>query len=107
VINRLASTYRERRSDYDRLKRSLQFFVDQYVPANSIQGYSYLVQLLEQEERHSMMLARRSLLASIGDFVNATHGFSIEHILAADAELEERDAYTLSLLRSRFSPRRK
>jgi hypothetical protein len=86
--------------DYDRLKRSLQFFVDEYLPANLVGRDSDPVMRLEREERYGMMMARRSLLASIGDFVNATRGFSIEHILAADAELEQRDAYTLSLLRS-------
>jgi len=43
---------------------------------------------------------------AIGDFVEATQGFSPEHALAADSELECRRAYTLSLLRSRFSQRR-
>jgi hypothetical protein len=93
--------------DYDRLKRSLQFFIEQYVPANRVAGHSHLVQRLEEEERHRMTKARRSLSASIADYIEATRGFSIEHILAADAELEQRDAYTLSLLRSRSSQRRK
>ena len=92
--------------DYDRLKRSLQFFVEEYIPLNLVGGDSDPVLRIERRERHSMTMARRSLLASVGDFVEATRGFSVEHIFAADTELEQRGAYTLSLLQSRFSRRR-
>ena len=93
--------------DYSRLKRSLEFLVEQYVPANLIAPDSNPVLRLEQMERRSMTIAHRSLSMSIGDFVEATRGFSIEHLLAADAELEQRGAYTLSLLQSRFWRSRK
>lgn len=92
--------------DYSRLKRSLEFLVEQYVPANLIARDSHPVRLLERDERRSMTIARRRLSAAIGDFVEATQGFSIEHVLAADSELERRGAYPLSVLRSRFSRRR-
>jgi hypothetical protein len=52
-----------------------------------------------------MTMARRYLSVAVGDFVEATQGFSVEHVLSADLELERRDAYTLSVLRSRFSRR--
>ena len=92
--------------DYSRLKRSLEFFVEEYVPAHLITPDSHPVRMLERDEGRSMTRARRCLAVAIGDFVEATQGFSLEHVLAADSELERRDAYTLSLLRSRFSRRR-
>jgi hypothetical protein len=90
--------------DYSRLKRSLEFLVEQYAPANVPAPHP--IQLLERDERRSMTTARRHLSAAITDLVQATQGFSIEHILAADSELERRGAYPLSLLRARFSRRR-
>jgi hypothetical protein len=92
--------------DYSRLKRSLEFLVEQYVPTNVPRRDSDPVRLLEHDEGHSMTIARRCLSVAIGDFVEATQGFSIEHMLAVDSELERRGAYPLSLLRSRFSRRR-
>jgi hypothetical protein len=92
--------------DYSRIKRSLGFFVEQYVPANLITHDSHPVRLLERDEQRSMTMARRYLSVAVGDFVEATQGFSVEHVLSADLELERRDAYTLSVLRSRFSRRR-
>jgi hypothetical protein len=92
--------------DYSRLKRSLEFLVEQYVPANVPRRDSDPARRLEHDEGRSMTIARRHLSVAIGDFVEATQGFSIEHILAADSELERRGAYPLSLLRSRFSRRR-
>jgi hypothetical protein len=89
--------------DYNRLKRSLEFFVEQYIPENVITSDSHPVRLLERDEERSMTSARRSLLVAIAEFVEATQGFSLEHILAADSELERRDAYALSVLRLRFS----
>jgi len=94
--------------DYSRLKRSLEFFVEQYIPENLITAESHPVRLVERDEQRSIMRARRSLSVAIEDIVEATLGFSLEHVLAADSELKRRDAYTLSLLRSRFSrPRTK
>jgi len=93
--------------DYSRLKRSFEFFVEQYLPENLITSESHPIRLLEREEQRSATRARRSLAVAIGDFVEATRGYSLEHVLAADSELERRDAYTLSLLRSRFSRPRK
>jgi hypothetical protein len=92
--------------DYSRLKRSLEFLVEQYLPADLISHDSHPVRLLERDERRSMTIARQRLSVAIGDFMEAIQGFSIEHVLAADSELERRGAYPLSLLRSRFSGRR-
>ena len=92
--------------DYARLKMALEFLVEQYVPANLITRDSHPVRLLERDEKRSMTKARRYLSVAIGDFVEATQGFSVEHVQAADSELERRGAYTLSLLRSRFTRRR-
>jgi hypothetical protein len=88
--------------DYNRLKRSLAFFVEQYVPANLITPDSDPVRLVERNENRSMSRAWQSLSVTISDYVEATRGFSLEHVLAADSELERRDGYTLSFLRSRF-----
>jgi len=92
--------------DYSRLKRSLEFFVEQYVPANLITHDSHPVRILERDEQRSMTMARRYLFVAVADLVEATRGFSIEHVLSADLELERRGAYTLSELRSRSLGRR-
>jgi hypothetical protein len=92
--------------DYSRLKKSLEFLVEQYVPHNGIPHDSHPARLLQRYERRSMTIARRHLSIAIGHLVEATRGFSIEHLVAADSELERRGAYPLSLLRSRFSRRR-
>lgn len=72
--------------DYSRLKRSLEFLVEQYTPTNVPSRDSQPIRLLERDERRSMTTARRHLSAAIADLVQATQGFSIEHILAADSE---------------------
>lgn len=51
-----------------------------------------------------MTEAQQSLLVALEDLVEATRGFSMRHVLAADSEMERRDACTLSMLRSLFSP---
>jgi len=88
--------------DYDRLRKSLQFFVEEYLLRNPVGGDSPSILRLKPEEQHSMTMARRLLSVRIADCIEATRGFSIEHVLAADAELEQRGGYTLSQLRSRF-----
>ena len=50
-----------------------------------------------------MTVAQQSLIVAPGNLVEATRGFSMEHVLAADSEMERRDACTLSMLRSLFS----
>lgn len=89
--------------DYHRLKRSLEFLLEQYVPAQLVTAQSHPVRLVECAEQRSMREAEQYLSVALADLVEATRGFSIEHVLAADSELERRNAYTLSVLRSRFS----
>ena len=93
--------------DYGRLKKALEFFVEQYLPANLSTGDSNPVRLLKCDEGCSMATARQRLFVALGDFVEATQGYSLEHVLAADSALETRGAYSLSLLRSRFGRRNK
>ena len=63
--------------DYSRLKRSLEFFVVQYVPENLIKPDSHPVELLKSDEQRNPTRARRRLSIAIGDFVEATQGFPL------------------------------
>jgi hypothetical protein len=88
--------------DYHCLKRSLEFLFEQHVPAQLVTAESHPVRLVEWAEQRSITEAQQFLLVALEDLVEATRGFSIEHVLAADSELERRDACTLSVLRSLF-----
>ena len=54
-----------------------------------------------------MVMARRGLSVAIADMLEATQDLSASQLQDADAELERRDAYTVSFLRSRFTRRHK
>jgi hypothetical protein len=71
--------------DYARLKRSFEYFVEHYAPAELI------------------TLSRRPLAERIADFVEGTQDFCCERVEEIDRDLNKRDAYTLSFLREHFS----
>ena len=89
--------------DYARLKRSLEYFVEHYGPAEVITRGSHPVKLWEREEPSCMGRARRALAVAIADFVEDTQDFCREHVSGIDRDLRKRDAYTLSFLRERFT----
>jgi hypothetical protein len=89
--------------DYERLKRSFAFFVERYVPIELLSFEAHPVRVLEQMEKQRMGMARRGLLVAIADMLEGMRDFSQSQIHEADAELEKRDAYTLSFLRGRFT----
>ena len=92
--------------DYDRLKLSFDFLVHACLPPDLLTPEAHPVLVLERMERDSAKTARRGLTIAIADFVEMTQDFTSAQIEAADSELERRGAYTLSILRSRFSRRR-
>ena len=104
VLVRSLAVFRD--LDYARLKRSFQYLVEHYVPADLITPESDPVKLLERDELSSMSRARRALAVAIGDFVEGTQDFCAEHVSQIDRDLHKRDAYTLSFLREHFTRRR-
>lgn len=71
--------------DYERLKRSLEYFVEHYAPAKPIKPGSH----------HAAV--------AIADFVEGTQDFCRERVSEIDRDLQKRDAYTLSFLREHFA----
>jgi len=71
--------------DYARLQRSFEYFAEHYAPAEL------------------MTPAQPALSVAIADFVEGTQDFCKERVLEIDRDLQKRDAYTLSLLRERFT----
>ena len=61
--------------DYARLKRSFEYFVEHYVPAERITPGSHPVKLLERDEPSRMSRARRALAVAVADFVEGTQDF--------------------------------
>jgi len=92
--------------DYARLKRSFEYFVEHYVPAELITPGSQPVKLLERDEPSRMNCARRALAVAIADFVDGTQDFCRERVSEIHRDLQKRDAYTLSFLREHFTKRR-
>ena len=77
--------------DYARLKRSFEYFVEHYTPAELIKPRSHPVKLLERDECSRMSRAQE---------------FCHERVSEIDRDLQKRDAYTLSFLREHFTTRR-
>jgi hypothetical protein len=92
--------------DYGRLKLSLEFLVHTCIPADLLTAEADPLRVLERVERDNERTARRGLIVAIADFVEMTQDFTPAQVEAADSELARRGAYTLSILRSRFSRRR-
>jgi hypothetical protein len=92
--------------NYDKLKKSLAFFVERYLPTEVLTPETHTVRVLERMEKERVTMARRGLMVAIADNVEATRDFSPSQVRDADAELEKLGAYTLTFLRSRFTRRR-
>jgi hypothetical protein len=92
--------------DYGKLKKSFQFLVQRFTPEELLTDWSDPIKSLERIEKRGAAVARRGLIAAIGDFLEATQDFSQAQLQEADRELQDRGAYALSFLRSRFSRRR-
>jgi hypothetical protein len=92
--------------DYARLKRSFEYFVEHYGPAELITPGSHPVKLFERDEPLRLRRAKRALAVAIADFVEGTQDFCGERVSEIDRDLHKRDAYTLSFLREHFTRRR-
>jgi hypothetical protein len=92
--------------DYARVKRSFEYFVEYYGPAELITPGSHPVKLLERDEPFRMSRERRALAVAITDFVDGTQDFCRERVSEIDRDLQKRDAYTLSFLREHLATRR-
>jgi hypothetical protein len=89
--------------DYARLKRSFEYFVEHYAPAELIKARSHPLKVLERDEPSHIRRARRALAVAIADFVDSTQDFCRERVSEIDRDLQKRDAYTLSFLREHFT----
>jgi hypothetical protein len=96
-----------REVDYEKLKKSLAFFTNQYAPPGIVTHETHPLRVLERFAKQRMSMARRGLIVTIADNVEATQDFSPAQVRKADAELEKIGAYTLTFPRSRFTRRRK
>jgi hypothetical protein len=92
--------------DYARLKRSFEYFVENYALPEVKAPGSHPVKLLMRGEPLRMSRAKRVLTAAITDFVDGTEDFCRERVSEIDRDLQKRDAYTLSFLREHFATRR-
>jgi hypothetical protein len=92
--------------DYEKLKRSLGFFVDRYVPQEVLTPENHPLRVLERMEKQSMAKARRGLIVAIADNIEATQDFSPTQVRDVDAKLEKMGAYTLTFLRSELTGQR-
>ena len=89
--------------DYSRLKRSFDYFVEHYAPAELNATGSGPVTLLDADELSRISCAKRALVVAIADFVAGTQDFCRERVTEIDRDLQRRDAYTLSFLREHFT----
>ena len=89
--------------NYARLKRSFEYFVEHYAPAELSKPRLYPVKLSERNKPSGMSPARRALGVAIADFVEDTQDFCGERVAEIDRDLQKRDAYTLSFLRDYFT----
>jgi hypothetical protein len=92
--------------DYEKLKKSLRFFIERYLPREILTPENHPVRVLERIEKLSMAKARRGLIVAIADNIEATQDFSAAEVCDADAELERIGAYTLTFLRSKLTRHR-
>jgi hypothetical protein len=95
-----------RELDYERLKKSLAFFVDQYTPPRVLTPETHPIRVLECMEKERMTMARRGLAIAIADMIEGTQDFSVTQVRVADREMQKLGACALSFLRSRFTRRR-
>lgn len=75
--------------DSARLKRSFEYFVKHYAPAEFVTPVN------------------RAAHVAIAEFVECTQDFCHDRVLEIDRDLQKRDAYTLSFLRDYFIRRAK
>ena len=93
--------------DYEKLKKSLGFLVERYMPAEILTPETHPVRVLERMEKERMTMARRGLSVAIADTVEGMQDCSPSEVREVDTQLEKRGAYTLSFLRSHFTRRRR
>src|SRR6266576_6833600 len=89
--------------EYARLKRSFEYFVEHYTPADLITPGSHPVKQLESDEPSRMSRARRALTMAIADLVDGTQDFCRERVSEIDRDLQKTEAYTLTFLREHFT----
>jgi hypothetical protein len=95
-----------RELDYEKLKRSLAFLVERYVPTELLTAEAHPIYVLERMEKQRVAMARRGLIVAIADMLEATQDLSTSQVTESDEAMEKLDAYTLSFLRRRFARRR-
>jgi hypothetical protein len=91
--------------DYEKVKKSLSFLVERYVPCELLTPKAHPIRVLERMEKQHMAMARRGIIIAIGDMIEATQDLSKRELHAADSEMQKVDAYTLSFLQSQLARR--
>ena len=89
--------------DNARLKKSIEYFVEHFAPAELITPGPPHVKLVECTEPSDMTRTRCALAVAIADFIEGTQDFCRERVSEIDRDLQKRDAYTLSFLRDHFT----
>lgn len=89
--------------DYLRLKKSFEYFVEQYACAELTQRGFDSVRLFERNKSTDPTSAHLAVIVSLADFVEGTQDFCREQVFEIDRDLQKRNAYTLSFLRGYFA----
>ncbi|MDH2381955.1 hypothetical protein [Bradyrhizobium sp. CER78] len=91
------------RSEYAQLKNFFSFYVERYMPMESLPPEKHPLAVLEAIEKKSPRLAFQGLRQAINDCVERSSSFDPAEVANLDAELISRGIITLSELRKRYS----
>jgi hypothetical protein len=89
--------------DYARLKRSFEYFIRHYGPAELNTPRSHHIKLLERDASGRMPRGHGALEVVIAEFIEDTQDFCHERLSEIDRDLQKRDAYTVSFLREHLT----
>ena len=91
------------RSEYTQLKKFLSFYVERYMPMQTLPPEQQPPAVLEAMEKRSPRMAFQGLRQAINDCVERSSFFDPVKVAKLDAELISRGIITLSELRKRYS----
>ncbi|WP_076858077.1 hypothetical protein [Bradyrhizobium mercantei] len=91
------------RSEYAQLKNFFSFYVERYMPMETVPPKEQPLAVLEAMEKRSPRMAFHGLRQAINDCVERSSSFDPAEVANLDAELISRGIITLSELRRRYS----
>jgi len=91
------------RSEYTQLKNFLSFYVQRYMPMESLPLEKQPPAVLEAMEKRSPRIALQGLRQAINDCVEGSWHFDPAKVATLDVELINRGIITLSEIRRRYS----